>query len=69
MSHEQSETVRIYSGKWINVYGRNTKKAGQKLPDSDEYDSPEEAVAAAKKRSKSFDRKSILLNGGEDEDR
>ena len=55
MSHEQSETIQTKSGKWINVYGRKTKKAGQILPGEREYDTLEEAVEAAKKRSKSYD--------------
>jgi hypothetical protein len=31
MSHEQSETV-LRNGRWVNVYGRHTPKAGQPLP-------------------------------------
>jgi hypothetical protein len=50
--HEQSETVqRPGDGKWINVYGRRTPKAGQPLPGTGVYDSVEEAVAAARQRS------------------
>lgn len=57
MAHEQSETIQDpKTGKWINVYGRGTKKAGERLPDSGEYDSVDEAVTAAKERSKSHDR-------------
>ena len=52
MGHEQSETVQR-NGKWINVYGRNLKSAGRKLPGSGEFNSMAEAVAAAKKRSDS----------------
>ncbi len=50
--HEQSETVQDASGKWINVYGRGTRQAGQPLPGSRAYDTVDEAVAAAKQRSK-----------------
>lgn len=31
MSHEQSETV-LRNGRWVNVYGQHTPKAGQPLP-------------------------------------
>lgn len=57
MSHEQSETVQLKNGKWVNVYGRRTAKAGQRLPDDGEYDTVDEAVKAAKKRSKAAGRK------------
>lgn len=50
--HEQSETVQNVRGKWINVYGGKTRKRGQMLPGSVEYDTVEEAVAAAVERSK-----------------
>ena len=50
--HEQSETIQK-NGKWINVYGRKTPKAGQQLPGTIGYGTVEEAVAAASKRSKS----------------
>jgi len=49
--HEQSETVQRPDGKWINVYGRKTRKAGQQLEGTSAYDSVKEAVAAAKARS------------------
>ena len=54
--HEQSETIQDAQGRWINVYGRGTPRAGQPLPpvhdfEQDSYDSVEEAVAAAKRRS------------------
>jgi hypothetical protein len=52
--HEQSETIKRADGKWINVYGRKTKKAGQLLPGSGVFDTVEEAVESAKERSKSF---------------
>ena len=55
MAHEQSETIQNARGKWINVYGKKVKKDLQILPRSGEYDTLEEAVDAAKKRSKSFD--------------
>ena len=54
MSHEQSETVQLPSGKWTNVYGRRTAKKGQRLPGEIEYDSVDEAVEAAKKRSEEY---------------
>ena len=64
--HEQSETVQLPNGKWINVYGKKTKNAGKKLPGEIEHDTVEDAVDAAKKRSKSFNkndktRKATLL--------
>lgn len=52
MAHEQSETVQLANGKWTNVYGRDTSKAGEKLPDEREYDSVEEAVRMAQRRSR-----------------
>jgi hypothetical protein len=52
--HEQSETVQRKDGKWINVYGEKTPSAGQQLPDSGEYDTVDEAVSAAKKRSEDY---------------
>ncbi|SRR6266513_1724716 len=51
MSHEQSETIQTPEGKWINVYGVGTPQAGQPLPNSPEYGTVTEAVAAAKQRS------------------
>lgn len=57
MSHEQSETIQLSNGRWTNVYGRNTKKAGQRLPGEREYDTVEESVSAAKKRSKEYGKK------------
>lgn len=53
MSHEQSETVER-GGKFYNVYGRNTPKAGQDLPGERPYDTLEEAVSAARKRSEDY---------------
>lgn len=70
MSHEQSETIQLQNGKWTNVYGSKTKKAGQQLPGEKEYDSVDEAVKAAIKRSKSFDksnRHSTILIGEDEE--
>lgn len=52
MPHEQSETVQLPSGKWVNVYGRRTPKAGQRLPGEGEFDTMAAAVEAAKKRSR-----------------
>ena len=54
MSHEQSETVQLPNGKWVNVYGKNTPMAGRRLPGAPEYDSVDEAVSAAKKRSEDY---------------
>ena len=55
MSHEQSETIQDPdTGKWVNVYGRKTPKAGQRLPNDRDYDTVEEAVAAAAARSKAY---------------
>jgi len=57
MSHERSETMQLPSGKWHNVYGKDTPKAGERLPDTAEYDSVDEAVTAAKARSAAEGRK------------
>ena len=54
MSHEQSETIQREDGKWINVYGRNTPKAGMQLPGSGEFNTVDEAVKEAGKRSNQF---------------
>ena len=56
MPHEESETEQDAQGRWINVYGRGKPQAGQPLPlrydfEQESYDSVEEAVAAAKRRS------------------
>ena len=53
-SHEQSETIQDETGKWINIYGRNTPQAGQRLPGTEAYDSRQEAEAAARKRSEEY---------------
>jgi hypothetical protein len=56
MSHEQSETVQK-NGRWVNVYGRKTKKAGQPLPvqpgygERSSYSSVEDAAGMAALRS------------------
>lgn len=50
--NEQSETIQRPDGRWINVYGRSLPKRGQQLPGTEHYGSVEEAVAAAKARSK-----------------
>jgi len=49
--HEQSETIQRLDGKWVNVYGKKTPKAGQQLPDSQVHETVEEAVDAARMRS------------------
>lgn len=54
--HEQSETIQNKLGRWFNVFGKNTPQAGQPLPrkykwEKPDYETVEEAVAAAKKRS------------------
>lgn len=61
MSHEQSETVQDpKTGKYVNVYGRGTKKAGQRLPEDSsgvghkEYDNVDDAVREAVQRSNSY---------------
>jgi uncharacterized protein HemY len=58
VSHEVSETVQDKkTGKWVNVYGRKTSKAGQRLPQDatdfghGEYDTVEQATSEAKQRS------------------
>lgn len=51
-SHEQSETVQRPDGKWVNVYGRRTPQAGQQLPGTGAYATMQEAVRAAKERSR-----------------
>ena len=55
MAHENSETVER-DGRYYNVYGKGTEKAGEALPllhdfEQESYDTEAEAVAAAKKRS------------------
>lgn len=52
MTHEQSETIQQDDGRWINVYGKGTKFAGQQLPNTISYNTQEEAVKSAEKRSK-----------------
>lgn len=54
MTHEQSNTIQLPNGRWVNVYGKRTPRAGQRLDDLD-YGTVGEAVDAAKARSKSFD--------------
>lgn len=58
--HEQSETVER-DGKWVNVYGRNTPKAGEPLSrkhwfEQDSYVRLKDAVHAARKRSQAEGR-------------
>jgi hypothetical protein len=53
--HEQSESEQR-NGRWKNLYGRKTDKAGQPLPlrygfEREDYETVEEAVAAARRRS------------------
>ncbi len=55
--HEQSETIQRDDGKYVNVYGRNTPKAGQQLPKNETgvghkvYDNVQDAVREAVQRS------------------
>lgn len=51
MAHEQSETIQREDGRWINVYGRDTPKAGQQLPGTADFATVQEAEAVAKARS------------------
>lgn len=58
MSHERSETVQDPdTKKFVNVYGRGTERAGARLPPDStgfghgDYDTVDEAVDQAKKRS------------------
>lgn len=54
MAHEQSETIQNSDGRWINIYGRGTPRAGQRLPGDREYSTMEEAVDAARERSRRY---------------
>lgn len=54
--HEQSETIQLPNGSWVNVYGRNTPQAGQQLPGTPAYRTVDEAVSAAKARSEQHGR-------------
>jgi hypothetical protein len=60
--HEQSETIQGKNGRWKNVFGYGLPNAGEQLPGTGEYDTLEDAVQAARERSKSFDRptKSVM---------
>lgn len=54
--HEEGETIQREDGKWINVYGRNTRHAGRLLPkvfpfEKDAYDTEGEASRADQMRS------------------
>jgi hypothetical protein len=51
MAHEQSETVER-DGQYVNVYGRNTPRAGEPLPDSPSYSTLANAVGSAEDRSR-----------------
>ena len=53
--HEQSETVER-DGKFFNVYGAATPKAGKVLPGEPAYNTVKEAVTAAKNRSERYGR-------------
>jgi hypothetical protein len=68
MSHEQSETVQLPSGKWHNVFGRGTSRAGQRLPDTGEFDTVHEAVRAAGERSRTTWKRTFKDETGEDAD-
>jgi hypothetical protein len=51
--HEQSETTKdSRSGKWKNVYGKETSVPGRKIPGTSDHDSMESAVDEAKDRSR-----------------
>jgi hypothetical protein len=65
--HEQSETVQRPDGKWINVYGEKTKNAGKQLPGTPAYNTVEEAVEAAKKRSEEEGKKNLIKRRGTNE--
>jgi hypothetical protein len=54
--HEQSETVQMPDGLWVNVYGRKTPNAGNQLPNSGRYQTLAEALRAASDRSMLADR-------------
>ena len=56
VSHEKSETIKR-NGRWVNVYGKNTPKAGKQLPGSGTFKTVGAATAAAGRRSRSFDKK------------
>jgi hypothetical protein len=49
--HEQSETIQLPSGRWVNVYGRSVPQAGQQLPGTPDFGTMDEAVQAAQLRS------------------
>ena len=51
--HEQSETIER-DGKFFNVYGAATPRAGKVLPGEPAYNTLEEAVTAAKTRSERY---------------
>ena len=68
VSHEQSETIQRKDGKWINIYGRKTKRAGHKLPASGVYDTVKDAEAAAVHRSRMYDT-SVNRNHGNEKKR
>jgi hypothetical protein len=55
MSHEMSETIKGKDGRWYNV-DTVGKDKGRVLGNKKGYSTVKEAVDAAKKRSKSFDK-------------
>ena len=67
--HEQSETIQLPNKRWVNVYGRGTPKAGEKLPGTPDYPTVEDAVGAARKRSEGIgqsmagETKTVLVEG------
>ena len=50
--HEQSNTIQLPDGRWINVYGRGLPQAGQQLPHSGQYGALQQALIAAQDRSR-----------------
>lgn len=51
MAHEQSETVQLPNGQWVNIYGQRTPQAGQRIPDMPSFRDMDSAVQAARARS------------------
>jgi hypothetical protein len=52
VAHENSETIKGPDGRWINVYGGSKRPLPKKYPyEQDAYDSVEDAVRAARRRS------------------
>src|SRR6267378_1623223 len=66
MAHEESETIEE-NGKWTNIYGQRTPHAGKKLPllfhyEKPYYDTEQEAVNAAKRRSNDWHYEELRPN-------